>query len=629
MRSGRLVFSSLIALCSLCLGGDARGQNLFFEEQDLFVSGAGYNTFRIPSLAVTTRGTLLAFCEGRKAGRGDSGNIDIVMKRSTDLGKTWSEYKVIWDDEGNTCGNPCSVVDRDTGTIWLLLTHNLGVDREPQIIDRTSKGTRTVWVTSSGDDGITWAQPVEITKTTKEPDWTWYATGPGCGLQLRDGALVIPCDHIEAETKRYTSHVFYSRDHGKTWRLGGSVPGDDVNECEAVERMDGSVLLCMRNYNRDHMCRAFSTSKDGGMTWSKRSYEEILIEPLCQASLRRATWENENDKAMGDRPFAGDPSLNRSRILFSNPASREQRVKMTVRLSYDEGATWPVAKEIHTGPSAYSCLASLQDGTFGCLYEKGVKHPYERIALARFDLAWLTAGRDAPAFILAPAFEEIACEGKYGGHLQGIALDENGAIYWSFTVKLVKTDSRGKVLKQVDVPSHHGDLTCRVGKVYVAVNLGKFNEEPGQADSWVYVYNSEDLGFISKHEVREVVHGAGGMGCMDNRFFVIGGLPKGYEENYVYEYDEDFKFIERHEIKSGYTLMGIQTACHWGGLWWFGCYGKKLLVTDDAFELKGKFDVDFGYGVAGLENGRLLRGVSEGRWQGRAVPVHVDTNTIH
>ncbi|MEA1951012.1 MAG: sialidase family protein, partial [Planctomycetota bacterium] len=189
---------------------DAEAKRLPVEE-NLFVSGKnGYDTYRIPALAVTNKGSVLAFCEGRKKSRGDTGNIDMLLRRGTDGGRTFSKQRIVWDDGPNTCGNPCPVVDRETGTIWLLMTHNLGEDRERQIIAGTSKGTRSVWVCKSSDDGRTWSKPVDITATTKKPGWTWYATGPGTGIQLRDGRLVVPCDHIVAGTKAHNSHIIYS-----------------------------------------------------------------------------------------------------------------------------------------------------------------------------------------------------------------------------------------------------------------------------------------------------------------------------------------------------------------------------------------------------------------------------------
>ncbi len=225
-----------------------------------------------------------------------------------------------------------------------------------------------------------------------------------------------------------------------------------------------------------------------------------------------------------------------------------------------------------------------------------------------------------------PDRTEVLCEGTYDGHLQGIAVDGDKAIYWSFTTVLVKTDWSGKILKTAKVPTHHGDLTYHDGKVYCAVNLGEFNREPGYADSWVYVFDGGDLALLAKHKVAEVVHGAGGMEYHRGHFFVVGGLPLGYKENYVYEYDESFRFVKRHVIPSGYTLLGIQTACFAHGSWWFGCYGKKLLQTDETFALRGQADLEFAVGIVGLANQKLLQGVSfreNGRWRGKALVVPI------
>jgi hypothetical protein len=219
--------------------------------------------------------------------------------------------------------------------------------------------------------------------------------------------------------------------------------------------------------------------------------------------------------------------------------------------------------------------------------------------------------------VVADAADPIVCPGTYKGHLQGVATDAGSdtgasAIYWSFTVTLVKTDLKGEILNQVEVPNHHGDLAWHDGKVYVAVNLGKFNEEPGQADSWVYVYDANDLSLLSKHEVQEVVHGAGGMEYRDGHFFVVGGLPEGYNENYVYEYDGDFKFIERHVIASGWTKLGIQTTAFFDGFWWFGCYGdpRVLLKADENFQFLEKYVEDWSIGIAPLSAEQCLRGLT-------------------
>jgi len=377
-RMNRWPAAGLVVLATVLGIPGAPASSLPLEQAAVYTSGQeGYHTFRIPSLLVTPRGTLLAFAEGRKASRSDTGDIDLLLKRSTDGGRTWSAPAVVWDDGPNTCGNPCPVVDRDTGTLWLLLTWNRGDDAEPRIIARTSHDTRRVFVTHSRDDGRSWAPPAEITAATKRPDWTWYATGPGAGIQIERGPhrgrLVIPCDHIEAGTKRYFSHVIFSDDHGKTWKLGGKSPRDQVNECEVVELTGHRLMLNMRNYDKSKQTRQTAVSGDGGATWSDQRHTPGLVEPICQASLRRLAW-----------PEAGGKSL----LLFSNPASI-RREKMTVRLSEDDGASWTFARELHGGPAAYSCLAVLPDRWIACLYERGEKGPYETITFARFSLDWL------------------------------------------------------------------------------------------------------------------------------------------------------------------------------------------------------------------------------------------------
>ncbi|GIW80641.1 MAG: sialidase [Gemmatales bacterium] len=328
---------------------------------DVFVGGKeGYHTFRIPALVVSKKGTLLAFCEGRKNNRRDHGDIDLVLKRSSDNGKTWSKLEVVYEEGGNakiTIGNPCPVVDQDTSVIWLPFTRD----------------NNDVFVTSSQDDGVTWSKPRRITASVKGPDWNWYATGPGNGIQLRRGKyrgrLVIPCDHRIKNGKGNImgrSHVIYSDDHGKTWKLGG-ITDWEMNECAVAELADGTLLLNMRCY-RGKKRRAVATSHDGGSTWSECVDSDVLIEPVCQASLIR---------------------YDDMTLLFSNPASTTTRHRLTVRLSRDGGKTWPASKLLYAGPSAYSSLAVLKDKTVGCLFERGDKIYSEKISFARFSITWI------------------------------------------------------------------------------------------------------------------------------------------------------------------------------------------------------------------------------------------------
>lgn len=350
-------------------------------QTDVFASGTeGYDTFRIPAVITTLKGTLLAFCEGRKAGRGDSGDIDIVLRRSEDDGQTWSELQLVADESTNTIGNPCPVVDQSTGRIWLPLTWNLGTDGEGQIMSAESEKPRLVYITHSDDDGCSWAPITEISETTRRPHWRWYATGPGNAVQLTrgkyEGRLVVPSDHSDHSDPNvhpYRSHVIVSDDQGRTWRIGG-VAGEKTNESTVVELSDGRLLLNMRAYHGENR-RAVATSDDGGETWSEVTLDDALVEPVCQANMLRYTFPELDGK---------------SRILFSNPASTGRQM-MTVRVSYDEGQTWPVAKLVYPGSSAYSCMTVLSDMSIGLLYERD---GYRKISFTRFDLQWLSDGRD-------------------------------------------------------------------------------------------------------------------------------------------------------------------------------------------------------------------------------------------
>lgn len=362
-----LKLSALLFVLSSSLPGSATPHK---NSVDVFISGQdGYHTYRIPVIVQTKAGTLLAFCEGRRNDRRDTGDIDLLLKRSTDRGRTWSRPITVADFGPDTIGNPAPVVDRRTGTIWLLLTSNPGNVPEKQTGAGLSGPTRTVWVTHSKDDGLTWFKPVDITASVKQPDWTWYATGPVNGIQLRSGRMVIPCDHDRGDASRRYSHVIYSDDSGKTWKLGGSV-GPDCNESTVVELRDGSLMLNMRSYHGKNR-RAVSISKDGGLTFSEPVLDDTLIEPVCQASLLRAG--------------KGKNSV----LLFANPADTK-RLNMTVRLSGDDGKTWSHSKSLYAGPSAYSNLIEISSKLIGILYEKGESAPYERITFQQFGLEWLT-----------------------------------------------------------------------------------------------------------------------------------------------------------------------------------------------------------------------------------------------
>lgn len=334
----------------------------------------GYYCFRIPAIIKTKQGTILAFAEARKNNCGDEGDIDLVVKRSTDKGKTWSALSVVWTDGENTCGNPAPVVDEVTGKIHLLMTWNLGTDDISTINNGTSKDTRRVYKTSSTDDGLTWATPAEITADVKLAAWGWYATGPCHGIQISKGTykgrLVIPCDNIEKNPgKKGYSHVIYSDDNGNTWKLGGVTPSISVNpnESTVAELSDGNLMLNMRVSNNNNL-RLKSTSTDGGLTWSAPVNATGLVDPVCQGSLLATTVNNQHT------------------LFFSNPSSIT-RTNMTIKMSTDNGVTWPKASSIYIGNSGYSDMVMLEANEIGILYEAGATRYTDGIAFRNVNVS--------------------------------------------------------------------------------------------------------------------------------------------------------------------------------------------------------------------------------------------------
>ncbi len=376
-------FAVLVACHALITGASAA-----LVQIDLFKSGTdGYHTYRIPALTITKAGTLLAFAEGRKDGAGDVGDVDMLLRRSLDGGVTWKPVQLLWDDGKNACSNPIVIVERTTGEIILIVTHNIGAQKDQMtLMAGRGDGHGTVWIMKSRDDGVTWSAPVEITSQVKLPDMGFYAVGPGVGVQLKSGRIVMPGFYRPfsptTATKREIqfssrSHVIYSDDRGASWKAGGiAAPG--TNECQAVELSDGRVMLNMRSFHRLSQ-RAVSLSDDGGLSWSPPRHDPSLLEPTCQASI--LAWKNASGKNL---------------LLFSNPAS-VKRENMTVRLSEDEGASWSYSNVLHSGQSAYSCLVALGDSKFACLYERsvapGAKEPYDLLTFATFDLNWVKSGK--------------------------------------------------------------------------------------------------------------------------------------------------------------------------------------------------------------------------------------------
>lgn len=366
-----------------------------FEKIDLFESDqAGYALYRIPGIVVTAKGTVLAYCEARKNANADWGHIDILLRRSTDAGKTWSAPQKIAGlglTEGTfernpaaqkqklgkpgeiTFNNPVAIASRD-GTVHFLFCVEYG----------------RCFAMKSTDDGLTFSKPVEITKTFESyrNDYPWIvlATGPAHGIELKNGRLIVPVWLSTGEGghahRPSAVSVIVSDDQGKSWQPGSIVTRhpDSTNPSETivVQLADGRVMLNIRSESKEHR-RLVSISQDGATGWSKPTFDQNLPEPVCMASIVRL---HEGGRT--------------NRILFANPDNFKdrQRKNLTIRMSTDEGKTWPTVKLLQPGPSAYSDLAVGPDGTIFCFYERGAGENMYRtkyLTLARFNLDWLTS----------------------------------------------------------------------------------------------------------------------------------------------------------------------------------------------------------------------------------------------
>ena len=421
---GRLDFWGLCAAIGVGVLGGLAGARVCAGELPagvtrvpLFAPGdSGYPTFRMEALAVTPRGTVLAFTEGRKGGSGVHGDVDLLLRRSRDGGKSWGPIQIAVDNGTDTVCYPTPLVDRTTGKIWLAMCMYRSPANQGTIAQGLPPDTCHTWITYSDDDGASWRPPVEITQHVKPPGTTWFAPGAGVGIQLNSGRLLFPAYHFDAgpedKFRTHRSSVFYSDDHGATWHAGGivnryapetevaeSVPVEEriktgrgwfipgrTDEAQVMELADGRVMMNMRSYHCSYR-RALSFSADGGLTWSPVTLDPVLFEPICSGSLIRLT-----SKRNGQQ---------RNRIVFANPNGRRRsghafvREKLTVRMSYDEGKTWAVRRVVDPGPAGNLNAVGLPDSRIAVLYEGGSQQIFrETIYFATCTVSWLTAGQD-------------------------------------------------------------------------------------------------------------------------------------------------------------------------------------------------------------------------------------------
>jgi len=379
----------------------------FIEKIDLFDAGkGGYALYHIPGILVTAKGSVLAWGEARQKG-GDWDDIHILLRRSTDDGKTWSEPRSIADVPGPKTKNPFSLAVK--GVDPNDVTYNnpvLIADHDGTVHCLFCLEYMRCFYMRSADDGVTWSAPTEITGAFedfhKAYAWKVLATGPDHAIQLKNGRLVVPVwlstgTGGNAHRPSVTATI-YSDDQGRTWHAGDiAVPCTDEwinpNETVAIELADGSVMLNSRSESKANR-RLVTISKDGATGWSTPKFDDTLLEPICMGSIVRYSLQSDSGK---------------NRILFSNPdnltradgkeapGKNRDRKNISVKVSYDEGQTWPVNKSVEPGWSAYSDIGVTKKGTILCFYGRGDKPGFagEHLTLARFNLEWLTDGKDS------------------------------------------------------------------------------------------------------------------------------------------------------------------------------------------------------------------------------------------
>ena len=339
----------------------------------------GVHTYRIPGLAATPKGTLIAVFDARNRNGADlPGDIDVGMMRSTDNGATWQPMQRIMDydaavpdSRGNGVGDPAVLVDEASGTLIVAALWSKGArawhGSGPGL---TPEETGQFVISRSTDDGLTWSAPESITPQVKDPAWRLCFQGPGNGIRLRDGTLVFPAQFKDARNVPHSCFVA-SRDGGKTWRISpAAVPAAPPTSEAAVAELSGKgLLLSMRNEGRSgqRLWARWEWSGDDAMTGNWSEPWSALPDPTCMASLVRHST---------------------GALLFANAAHPKQRVALTVRRSDDDGKTWSEGCVLEPGGAMYSSLAVLKNGDVGILYESVSD---KGLVFARFGLGRLGA----------------------------------------------------------------------------------------------------------------------------------------------------------------------------------------------------------------------------------------------
>jgi sialidase-1 len=382
--------SPLILLLML-VAGFVFAAEPFLEKQDLFLPSQdpAYSLYRIPGVVVTAKGTVLAWCEARKGG-GDWADIRLLVRRSTDEGRTWDPPRKVAEVPGLIRRSPVAPKSKDPSKTEITYNNPVFIaDRDGSVHMLFCLEYERAFHQVSRDDGLSWSEPVEITPVfeafRKDIGWKVLATGPGHAIQLRTGRLIVPVwlSSSGAHRPSVTATIF-SDDHGATWQAGQvAVPNTsetvNPNETVAVELADGRVLLNVRSESGANR-RIVTTSPDGATGWTRPEFDPALLDPICMAAMAR--YQHHGQSLL----LFSNPDTLDARRPGAEPKPGESRARknLSVKISRDEGRTWPVNKLLQPGPSAYSDLAVTRSGTILCFYERE-----SSLTLARFNLDWL------------------------------------------------------------------------------------------------------------------------------------------------------------------------------------------------------------------------------------------------
>ncbi|KPM48083.1 sialidase family protein [Jiulongibacter sediminis] len=352
-------------------------------QQTVFESGKeGYSCYRIPAILKVNK-TLVAFAEGRRNGCSDFGDVDIVMKTSNDEGKTWSELKLLVNNETIQAGNPAPVFDASDPRYpngRLFLFYNTGTASEHDIV--YGAGVRETWFITSEDLGVSWSQPQNITLQVHKPhepdynpdynfkeDWRHHALTPGHAIQLENGRLFIPINISIGEPQNgkipYRAGAFYSDDHGKSFKLAKILKSKGSNESTGVQLSNGEVILNARDQTEKTGKRYTARSTDNGQSWDTEEVDTYLTDPVCQGSLHIIRRKKKD------------------LVLLSQVFHPHKRENLSLHFSTDGARTWEKTITIDKGSSAYSDLVVLSKNKVGVLYEKD---DYRRIVFKEIGL---------------------------------------------------------------------------------------------------------------------------------------------------------------------------------------------------------------------------------------------------